>query len=132
MPDENSNPIGMQASQNDQVVTNQSWNDFVLDFGDDEIINEVNTSSIESPSLENDKIRDEWWDVENLDLSGDFLDEEKKENRWDGDKWDIKIEDEKINDDKLDDEFDSDFEISFDKTPEEENANEISDEKEKV
>jgi hypothetical protein len=31
----------------------------VLDFGDDEIKNEVNTSSIETPSLENDKIGDE-------------------------------------------------------------------------
>lgn len=133
MPDENSNPISTQASQNDQVVTNQSWNDFVLDFGDDEIKNEVNTSSIETPSLENDKIEDEWWDVENLDLSGNFLDEEKKEDKWDAVEGDVKMENEKIDDEKSDnEEFDNDFEISFDKMPEEKDTNEVSDEKENV
>ena len=133
MPDENSNPIGMQASQNDQVVTNQSWNDFVLDFGDDEIKNEVDTSRIEVPSLENDKTRDEWWDVGNLDLSGNFLDEEKKEDKWDAVEGDVKMENEKIDDEKSDnEEFDNDFEISFDKMPEEKDTNEVSDEKENV
>lgn len=33
MPDENTNPVGVtQTSQNDQATTNQSWDDFVLDF----------------------------------------------------------------------------------------------------
>ena len=35
MPDESTNPVWTsQASQNNQVTTNQSWNDFVLDFWD--------------------------------------------------------------------------------------------------
>ena len=35
MPDESTNPVWTsQASQNNQATTNQSWNDFVLDFWD--------------------------------------------------------------------------------------------------
>ena len=87
MPDENTNPIvGTQTSQNNQVVTDQAWDDFVLDFWDDGVDTNwensfIETSNLENVNSENEEVSD------SVDMNfGDNLFGEWEEN------WDIQEE----------------------------------------
>ena len=64
MPDENANPIGgTQISQDNQATTNQSWNDFVLDFGEwEEMITANNVDDTNDVKFgESDMSMDNMW-----------------------------------------------------------------------
>ena len=113
MPDENTNPIATnQTSQNDQVSTDQSWNDFVLDFWDigNNTGNEdsvVEMDNIETEQAKNEEESDSK-DVEfdSWELFGDGENEETGNNS------ENKIEIQ--NDEKNDWNENDDFTISFD------------------
>ena len=119
MPDENQNPIwGNQTSQNNQAVTNQSWNDFVLDFGD--IENKLETENLvtETTNLGFEQVKSE----ESVSSIGEefdsweLFDNNKKEEIGD------KAEDDTKNEVEMQAEktdkwvLDNDFSISFDNT----------------
>ena len=116
MPDENTNPVWTtQTSQNNQVVTNQSWDDFVLDFWENGSNESVWTPEIETDNLEDNTNEDEKDTQNSVDLNfdnenmfneeseksesennGDFIDfqEETTENEND---FDISLNDDSIN-----------------------------------
>ena len=71
MPDENSNPVWTtQISQDNQSVMDQSWDDFVFDFGDENSSNQIENSEVEMKGLQEEK-----WEEINDSLHIDFGDE---------------------------------------------------------
>ena len=71
MPDENSNPVWTtQISQDNQSVMDQSWDDFVFDFGDGNSSNQIENSEVEMEGLQEEK-----WEEINDSLHIDFGDE---------------------------------------------------------
>ena len=118
MSDENTNPIvGTQTSQNDQATTNQTWNDFVLDFWEWE-----HGWNSESPEAEPNNLEDiEKEDNEemvstDIDLNDTNLFNEE-DSKSEENQNDIKIEDEKENEWIVND----DFSISLDDNSSQEN-----------
>lgn len=88
MPDESTNPVWTaQTPQDNQSVTNQTWDDFVLDFGGTWDSTLTSDSEINVEWINNSEIKDEM----DLDLSGeDAFDESRK---WDDQEHNINIED---------------------------------------
>ena len=72
MPDENTNPVGTtQTSQNDQATTNQTWNDFVIDFWEKENKTEEMSEWVETSDINLDVTSDEvdlWESKSEIDL----------------------------------------------------------------
>ncbi len=122
MPDESTNPVWTsQASQNDQATTNQSSNDFVLDFwdlGDDAPA----TEEVQVDSLSEEENS---WDELSFDIDLGTTDQDSSENteeiKSEADNW-------AANDVSIDtsEETVNDFDISMDYewTSEEENTSE--------
>lgn len=105
MSDENITPIwANQSSQNNQAITNQTWGDFVLDFGDGEKNEQVETSVVELNNLEPEKTQDNEEMVKvDIDFnSDDLFGEEKKDANDVNQQGDIKMEAENIDDWKVD------------------------------
>ena len=69
MPDENTNPVWTaQTSQNDQATTNQTWNDFTLDFWWEEDNNKTESEWIELNLDERNKEWNLWNPGQDIDL----------------------------------------------------------------
>ena len=83
MPDETTNPVWTaQTSQNNQTVTNQSWNDFVLDFWDFGEDNASNTEEVKIDSLSSEEeSSDEGLDFD-IDLWSDKQDSTENTEDW--------------------------------------------------
>ena len=82
MPDENTNPTWTtQTSQNDQAVTNQSWDDFVLDFWERENNEQDTKSEVEIDNLVEEN-REEEGSGDDFDINL-FGDNEKIESSED-------------------------------------------------
>ena len=117
MPDENLTPVwASQIPQDNQAITNQAWDDFVLDFWDEKNDEETRTSSVEIDSLvsENQGIKNQESEEEmistNLDLNSEDLFGENEETN-EATQWSsIKIEGEE----ETQWEVDNDFDISLD------------------
>ena len=93
MPDENTNPVWTtQASQNDQAVTNQNWDDFVLDFWEGENNEQDTKSEVEIDNLVVEKGQED--NSAETDFNIDFFDDNEKADDSEDDK---SIQDENIN-----------------------------------
>ncbi len=115
MPDENTTPIwANQSSQNDQATTNQTWDDFVLDFGEGENNVEITSPVVETDNLESEQDGNEEMVRTDIDLNSDdlFGEEKKDEENVVAQQDDIKIEDEKADEWKASDDFDISLEDS--------------------
>ena len=125
MPDESTNPAWtVQTSQNDQTATNQSWNDFVLDFWDLGDNDSVTTEEVQvDSSLVEEEKADDGLGFD-IDLESDSQDAEE----WD----DSEMKKDAVNDVSVDapeEETVNDFDISMDYewTSEEENEEPVED-----
>ena len=93
MPDENTNPVWTtQASQNDQAVTNQTWDDFVLDFWEGENNEQDTESGVEIDNLVAEKEQED--NSAETDFNIDLFDDNEKTDDSEDDK---SIQDENIN-----------------------------------
>lgn len=125
MPDESTNPVWWtaQTSQDNQVITNQSWEDFVLDFWEWENKEKIESSEAESHNLEGiEQEKEEEMVSTNIDLNDiNLFNEEEEVKNEDSQNNDIKIEDEKENEWAIDD----DFNISLDDNLNQENNEDV-------
>ena len=92
MPDESTNPVWTtQGSQNNQSVSSQSWNDFVLDFWDlwDNNVSTSEEVQVDSLAEEEEKTDDLGFDI---DLWWDNQDTIENVEEWVNESWDNNIE----------------------------------------
>ena len=102
MPDENTNPVwATQTSQNDQAATNQSWDDFVLDFWERENNEQDTKSEVEIGDLV-DENREEEGSGDDFDINL-FGDNEKTESSEDNNG----IQDEEVKNGEFYNDFDN-------------------------
>ena len=106
MPDENTNPVWTtQTSQDDQALTNQQWDDFVLNFWEEE----NDDQNIQS-EVKVDDLKDEEWqgeDMRNEAFDSNIFDDKESTNDSESNN---EIQDENVNNE----ESVTDFDISLD------------------
>ena len=113
MTDENSTTVWTtQTSQNDQGATSQSWNDFVLDFGDDESStvgtwDDIAQDSSDAPSFVDKESTQDDFDF-NINVESDLNTEKTESNETTKEDQNLSWEDINKNDN------DDDFNMAFD------------------